>query len=137
MGKKDTCKLLPCGRNLRNFRRGRTACKTAPPCPASARSSTSCTARRHHESWTGCLNGRIEGRPHGALQDERCLRNDANLGPEVLPAKVGDVRAIDEDLALRAFDDAEERQKRRALSRARAADDAHLVPLNTASKSGR
>ena len=42
-----------------------------------------------HELVVGVLVEGLEEEPHGALQDERRLPNDANLGPEVLEAKVG------------------------------------------------
>ena len=80
-----------------------------------------------HELVVGVLVEGLEEQPHGALQDERRLPNDANLGPEVLEAQGWDDHAVDEDLTQRAFENAEEGQQRRALTRARAPEDDHLL----------
>ena len=54
-------------------------------------------------SWKGSRK-----RSHGALQDERRLQNDVNFGQRSSRPNLKMSSLLDDDLALRAFDDAEE-----------------------------
>ena len=54
-------------------------------------------------------------------------RDDRQLAPQVRQAHLRDVQAVDEDAAFDGLDEAEERERERALARARPPEHADLL----------
>ena len=81
------------------------------------------------ELGVGVLVEGVEIAAHGAGEEHGVLRDDGETAAEVVQVDLGDIDAVDEDLAFAGREEAEEREGKRGFAGAGAADNTDALVL--------